>query len=341
MDLQPSPYPQITNWEGIWPCQPNTVPAKGSKRHQEKVVLCFLLFLDFDSIYWEATCRPLGPTYSNLLHHPLPRQLIQAKCSVCLCSVCYLINSQKISLSNQDNQNQNNNQATNNGGNKNGFHSNNNYHHNKNKYKWHRDDNANNDQNLSYWESSSNDQQGVDSNSKNTSTQYSKVSQQKEEHIKTLSISTDEQVVNKDPFLKKIQINNKIFDGRIDTGSSTCTITSSTALQVGAIVDLEPIKIVGYGKNGKNMVKTPQIAIGKTYLTILIDEVKATKVRLIVVPDAFQPEPIIIGKTFTDYTLHPIRRQFTNLQFFLFCRKAYRRIEGQAKSQFANRPVEN
>ncbi len=73
---------------------------------------------------------------------------------------------------------------------------------------------------------------------------------------------------------------------------------------------MEPITIVGYGKH-----VTPQVALGKTNLTIQIDEVKARKVRLIVVPDTFQPEPIMIGKNFTDL---PYIRYEGNSQTFNF-----------------------
>jgi len=87
---------------------------------------------------------------------------------------------------------------------------------------------------------------------------------------------------------------------------------------------LETIKIVGYGKNA-----TPQIAIGKTNLTIIIDEVKATKVRLIVVPDAFQPEPIIIGNTFTDLPYIRYEGNSQTFNFFYSVEKPIAELKGK------------
>lgn len=95
--------------------------------------------------------------------------------------------------------------------------------------------------------------------------------------------------------MKDVILNDEFnVRGLIDTGSSSCTITASTAIKCQLQIEPSDTVLYGFGNDDK-MCST----VGKTISKVTIDGTVAEKVVLLVVPDTAQSVDMLIGRTWT------------------------------------------
>lgn len=115
---------------------------------------------------------------------------------------------------------------------------------------------------------------------------------QVEQHV--ISVSKP-QVSGNEKYIKFCLINNVKVKCLIDTGSTSCTIAQHTADQLGLEYDKSEIEIFGFGNVTIPVTKT----IGKLNVELTIDDVSGST-EVLVVPNAVQPYPVMVGRSWTE-----------------------------------------
>lgn len=96
-------------------------------------------------------------------------------------------------------------------------------------------------------------------------------------------------------YLKNAGFDAHSVQGQVDQGSSDCTITVSTALQLGLQMEPRPSELRSFGPENFTVASPGIVRANMT-----IDGVTVKDVELRVVPDSSQLTPLIIGRNFTD-----------------------------------------
>ncbi|CAB0029530.1 unnamed protein product [Trichogramma brassicae] len=130
-------------------------------------------------------------------------------------------------------------------------------------------------------------------NTQSTSSKPTPSAQTKEDRIVAKIDSATADAALK--YFKDAELDGQNIRAFIDQGSSDCIIKASSALQLGLRLIKDNLKLRCYGPK-EHQINT----IGFVNCSLSIDGVKADKVPVRVVPDDFQPMPLLVGRSYTE-----------------------------------------
>lgn len=106
------------------------------------------------------------------------------------------------------------------------------------------------------------------------------------------SVQSDVSGTTVTKYLKEAMINGRKLQAFIDTGSSSCTIQASAAVQLCAPIQQTTESLYGFGDFEKAATKV----LGTLCLDIEIDGVVGKRIGVLVVPDKAQPVELLVGR---------------------------------------------